>query len=166
MELGFGLNLDRSMCRPSAGSGIFKIDGPGRARKRAKQAGFFQDFSNCCLLERLFRGGHHVVHPTMQRTQATGMTRPLQWAPCDAVKRIDGLDNVEDRQVRRRAGQCEPAMQSSLRTHDAGSTEPLHYLGQVPGRSIDAGGELICGAGSPRLTTQKDHGSQGIFGGL
>ena len=89
------------------------------------------------------RGGG--IKPAMQRAEVQGMVRIAQRALSDAARRLNGRDDVEQRERIGRDRKSEPAIQAALRGDQPGSAEDLEDLGQVTGGDSGAVGDLLGG---------------------
>ena len=106
-----------------------------------------------------------VVHEFVDGAQAL-VTGNAQGTFVDALRRrIDGVQDVEDRDVRRLPRQYKPAVQPPLRRDQPAAHQLLENLGQIPVRDQGPLGDQRRGLGGILVLGQKDGGAQSVFSG-
>jgi len=124
---------------------------------------FGQDFGERAFGERSLDAGQGLVETAMQGAQNRPVGRDPERALADSPDRINGIDDLENRQPIGRFRQNKSAMQTALRCDQPRTSQALQDLGKISVRNASDVRNLLCSARLGKLVGEISRGPQCIF---
>lgn len=165
----------------SIGRTILRYNRPGRAArivhhvllsygrdvaKGLARVRFHQQLANLGVSEERLNHGCRIIQPLMERTKMLAMCFKVQRAMIDPFHRVDGVDDVQNREVVKRACQDVTPVETAMRIDEPSLSEGLEHFGQIPAGNLGRGCDLTGGRRPARVATEIDDRAQGVFGSL
>lgn len=106
-----------------------------------------------------------IVEAFVEGAEVDAVRRDVERALVDALDRIDGVDDFEDRELVSRFREPESAAEAAAGIDETGAAEHLEHLGEVAGRYLGGSGDPLGGGDFAIGLGDGDDGPKCVLGG-